>query len=52
MRFTNKHIEVLEWITIVTEELENGYINTTINNRYRFTFDKKQFKKMERDFFH
>ncbi len=50
-RFGNRNIEVLEWITIVTEELKNGLISTTIDNTFRFKFDKKKFKKMEQQFF-
>ena len=53
MRFTtNKRtIEVLEWITIVTDELRDGMIILTVSNSFRFKFDKQELRKMERDFY-
>ena len=51
MRFGNRQIEIFEWCSIITEELENGLISYTINNEFRFTFNKKQFNKIQNNFF-
>jgi hypothetical protein len=53
MRFTTnkRHIEVLEWITIVTDELIDGMISLTVSNRFRFRFDKQELRKIEKDLY-
>jgi hypothetical protein len=53
MRFTKnkRHVEVLEWITIVTDELNDGIISITVSNRFRFRFDKRELRRMEREFY-
>jgi len=41
-----RHIEILEWITNVTENLQNGMITITVVNKFRFTFDKKTYNEI------
>ena len=50
-KYGNCNIEVLEWITLVTEILKDGMISTTVNNKRRFRFDKKEYRRIENNFF-
>ena len=50
-KYGNCNIEVLEWITLVTEILRDGIISHTINNSRRYRFDKKEYRRIENNFF-
>ena len=41
-----RNIIISEWDTIVTEELQDGMISITVPNKFRFTFDKKEYNKI------
>ena len=38
-----RNIKIFEWDTIVTEELQDGMLQITVPNKFRFTFDKKEY---------
>ena len=42
-------VDIDEWTTTITENLRDGMVITTINNKYKYTFDKKLFKYMEKN---
>ena len=50
MIYRGRDIEILEWISIVREELKNGLIIFTIPNKAYYKFDKEKFREIDSNF--
>ena len=50
MIYRGRHIEILEWVSIITEELKNGLMIFTIPNKSYYKFDKEKFREIDSNF--
>lgn len=50
MIYRGRYVEILEWVSIIREELKDGLLIFTIPNKDYYKFDKEKFREIDSNF--